>query len=349
MEELVEGMSLQDLHAPLYLAVGEELSQTVRPGQQVQVPLYASFLTGNQAYGDALVMRAELYGWNSLGQKKSYSQTRRSVPYRPWMVGPLEPIQVAMPDEPAVAVLAVRLEDAAGKVLQRNFTTFVVEGEAPRELRLESGKQARLVRIDPAKFSGAKWSLKQWNVLDGLKVNGAGSGFFEYRVAWPKGVRPAELQSVTLVAEVGAKQLFGKDRDDAGRMEGDYMRGLGTLDPSRNPNAYPMTDETLFPSAVTVRVNGVHAGQQLLRDDPADHRGILSWHSQKKDKKLREAGSYGELLQVAIPRDALEKAAAAGELVLRLEVDEALPGGLAIYGKRFGRYPLDPTLVFISR
>jgi hypothetical protein len=349
MEELVEGMSLQDLHAPLYLAVGEELSQTVRPGQQVQVPLYASFLTGNQAYGDALVMRAELYGWNSLGQKKSYSQTRRSVPYRPWMVGPLEPIQVAMPDEPAVAVLAVRLEDAAGKVLQRNFTTFVVEGEAPRELRMETGKQARLVRIDPAKFSGAKWSLKQWNVLDGLKVNGAGSGFFEYRVAWPKGVRPAELQSVTLVAEVGAKQLFGKDRDDAGRMEGDYMRGLGTLDPSRNPNAYPMTDETLFPSAVTVRVNGVHAGQQLLRDDPADHRGILSWHSQKKDKKLREAGSYGELLQVAIPRDALERAAAAGELVLRLEVDEALPGGLAIYGKRFGRYPLDPTLVFISR
>jgi predicted transcriptional regulator len=127
------------------------------------------------------------------------------------------------------------------------------------------------------------------------------------------------------------------------------MRGLGTVDPSRNPNAYPMTDETPFPSAVTVRVNGVLAGQLLLRDDPADHRGILSWHHQKKDKKLREAGSYGELLQVALPRDAIERAAAAGELVLRLEVDAALPGGLAIYGKRFGRYPLDPTLVFIPR
>jgi len=23
-----------------------------------------------------------------------------------------------------------------------------------------------------------------------------------------------------------------------------------------------------------------------------------------------------------------------------------LPGGLAIYGKRFGRYPLDPTILF---
>ncbi|HLL04084.1 MAG TPA: glycoside hydrolase family 2 TIM barrel-domain containing protein [Myxococcaceae bacterium] len=349
LEELAEGMSLRDLHAPLYLAVGQELSQAVRPGQQVQVPLYASFLTGSQAYGDTLVMRAELYGWNSLGQKKSYSQSRKSLPYRPWMVGPLEPLQVTMPEEPAVAVLVVRLEDATGQVLQRNFTTFVVEGEAPRELRLESGKQARLVRIDPAKFTSAKWSRKQWNVLDGLKVNGAGSGFFEYRVAWPKGVKPAELDAVTLVAEVGAKQLFGKDRDDGAKMEGDYMRGLGTADPSRNPNAYPMTDETPFPSAVTVRVNGVLAGQQLLRDDPADHRGILSWHFQKRDRKLREAGSYGELLQVALPREALEKAAATGELVLRLEVDPALPGGLAIYGKRFGRYPLDPTLVFIHR
>ena len=28
----------------------------------------------------------------------------------------------------------------------------------------------------------------------------------------------------------------------------------------------------------------------------------------------------------------------------RLQVDEALPGGLAIYGSRFGRYPVDPTV-----
>ena len=25
-----------------------------------------------------------------------------------------------------------------------------------------------------------EWSEKQWSVLDGLKVNGAGKGFFEY-------------------------------------------------------------------------------------------------------------------------------------------------------------------------
>ena len=54
-------------------------------------------------------------------------------------------------------------------------------------------------------------------------------------------------------------------------------------------------------------------------------------------------------MEVPIPRAALEKAAAEGALVVRLEVDEALPGGLAIYGARFGRYPLDPTVVFVRK
>jgi hypothetical protein len=343
-------MSLRDLHAPLYVAVGDQLSRAVKPGESVSVPLYASFLTGTRAHGESLVLRTELFGWNSLGDRKTFAAaSTRRVPYKPWMTGALDPLQVQMPKEPAVAVLATRLESAAGAVLQRNFTTFVVEGETPGEVALEGGARARLVTFQPAGFSSSKWSLKQWNVMDGLKVNGAGAGFFEYRVAWPKDLQPAALTSVTLLAEVGAKQLFGKDRDDAKEMRGDYMRGLGTLDPSRNPNAYPMTDETPFPSAVTVTINGVSAGRRELADDFADHRGILSWHNQQRDKRLREAGSYGELLRLDLPREALEKAAASGEIVIRLEVDEALPGGLAIYGKRFGRYPLDPTLVFVTR
>ena len=34
---------------------------------------------------------------------------------------------------------------------------------------------------------------------------------------------------------------------------------------------------------------------------------------------------------------------------MRLEVDESLPGGLAIYGERVGRYPLDPSIVLTLR
>jgi hypothetical protein len=349
LDELVEGMSLRDFHSPLFVAVGDQLSQEVRAGQTVQVPLYASFLTGSEAYEKGLVLKTELYGWNALGDRKSYGTSTRAVPYRPWAATALEPLTVKMPDETAVAVLAVRLEDATGAVLNRNFTTFIVQGDLPAETRLENGARAHLVRFAPASFSDAKWSQKQWNVMDGLKVDGAGSGYFEYHVPWPAGVRATDLATVKLLAEVGAKQLFGKDIEGAAKIEGDFMRGQGTADPSRNPNSYPMTDETLFPSAVTVRVNGVTAGHQMLKDDPADHRGILSWHAQGHDRHLHEAGSYGELLDVAIPREALEKAAAAGELVIRLEVSDALPGGLAVYGAKFGRYPLDPTLVFVEK
>jgi len=55
------------------------------------------------------------------------------------------------------------------------------------------------------------------------------------------------------------------------------------------------------------------------------------------------------LLRVTVPREALDRAASGGELVIRLEVDPSLPGGLAIYGRYFGRYPLDPTIVFVSK
>src|SRR5207237_9067274 len=113
----------------------------------------------------------------------------------------------------------------------------------------------------------------------------------------------------------------------SGRIEGDFMRGRGTLDSSLNANAYPMTDERLYPSAVTVRINGVVAGRAALADDPADHRGILSWHYQKHDRRLREAGSYGTLLRVALPDEPLGRAATLGRPVIRLEVLPALPGG----------------------
>ena len=67
--------------------------------------------------------------------------------------------------------------------------------------------------------------------------------------------------------------------------------------------------------------------------------GLLSWHSQKRDGRLREAGSYGELVSVTVPADVLAASAPAGEIVVRLKVDETVPGGLAVYSEEFGRYP----------
>jgi len=162
-------------------------------------------------------------------------------------------------------------------------------------------------------------------------------------------LKAADVAIGTLRAECSAKRLLGKDREQAGAVEDDFMRGKGTQDPGRNPNAYPMTGVEKYPSAVRVCLAGQSAGLFPLPDDPADHRGILSWASQKRDRKLSEAGSYGYLVEATLPKSALEASEKSGEMVLRFEVDAALPGGLAIYGEDFGRYPLDPEVVLVLK
>jgi hypothetical protein len=265
----------------------------------------------------------------------------------------LSPLEIKMPNKRSLAVLSMVLEDATGAALHRNFTTFNVSaGPSPRTETLNSpdgGGKLHLVRFAPQTFASSHWTLKEWSVLNGLKVDGAGSGYFEYRIPWPQGVDAKAVRSASLRFEASAKQLFGKDRKGAARQDGDFMLGKGTHDPSLNPNSYPMTDTKTFPSAVRVRIAGESAGTFELPNDPADHRGILSWHAQIRDKKLREAGSYGYLLNASIPQTALQAAAAAGEIVVRFEVDPALPGGLALYGENFGRFPLDPTLILVTK
>ena len=350
MDELMPGMSLRDLHGDFYIALGDELCREVALGAQVEVPMYVSFLTDSQA-GEALILRGNMRGWDSFGRERSYGSVQRRIPYSAWKCQAIKPLELAMPKHPAVVILRARLEDKSGVVLGRNFTTFVVrDGQQPRDETIKQrGRTVRVVRIEPKSFAAAAWPVKQWNVFDGLKVNGAGAGYFEYRIGWPSDLNVGDIEVASFRAEVSAKQLFGKDREGAGEQQGDFMRGRGTHDPSLNPNAYPMTDEQTYPSAVRVRIADEVVGVFELPDDPADHRGILSWHAQKRDRKLTEAGSYGTLIEAQIPQKALRQAAAQGTIVLRLEVDEATPGGLAIYGEQFGRYPLDPTLAFVLK
>ena len=77
--------------------------------------------------------------------------------------------------------------------------------------------------------------------------------------------------------------------------------------------------------------------KRVLPDDPADHRGLLSWLAQPHDGRLREAGSYGYLVEVKVPPEAVKD----GKATIRLESD----AGLAVYGPRFGRFPLGPMVV----
>jgi hypothetical protein len=340
LEEIVPGMTLNDFHAPVYLAVGDELCVEFDGNETATVPLFLSIFTDSLGEQD-LTVDWELVTTNSIGIERRAGKGQISVPVTSWMNQALEPIQVKMPGYSCLAILRTYVKDKTGTIHHRNFTTFYVNGKTPT---LKG--TVRVVSVDPADFSKSKWSQKQWNVLDGLKVNGAGHGYFEYSIPVPKKLDADSVETAVLRLEASAKQLFGKDKEGATLPDDNYMTGGGAHDPSLNPNAYPMTDEDKTPSQIRIVINDVSVGSFILPDDPADHRGVLSWFSQKRDKRLREAGSYGYLISASIPKGVVKEAISDGNMKIRIEVDSSLPGGVAIYGKRFGRYPLDPSVIF---
>jgi hypothetical protein len=128
-------------------------------------------------------------------------------------------------------------------------------------------------------------------------------------------------------------------------MDGDYMLGKGTSDPSKNPNAYPQTDSVKNPGIVQVYANNRLAGSVDLPDDPADHLGVLSWHYQPRNHQLDEAGTYGYWVQLNLPKLSIQEAVYTGKMKIKMEVPEAYSTGLAVYGSKSGRYMVNPSLI----
>ncbi|MFZ5972762.1 MAG: glycoside hydrolase family 2 protein [Bacteroidota bacterium] len=334
LEECAPGMTLNDLHAPVYVSTGNEICRTVRAGEKISIPLFISSMSGDD-HGKTLKLSYQAQLTNVIGESAPIGSGEVAIEYQPYLQKELAPLSLTMPNQAGLAVVAFTLSDQRGKVLHRNFMHVEIVGGA-------AAPKAEVITQAANGFTNAGWSSKQWQVLDGLKVCGAGKGFFEYTFPVGTNLKVSEVKDAYFVVEASAKELFAKDRDTQGNMDLDYMLGARAL-PSANPNAYPMTDEQRFPSEIEVLIDGEKAFTTLLADDPADHRGVLSWHHQLQDRKLREAGSYGYLVKVKVTPAQLKKAAANGKLTVRLQTKGE--GGLAIYGQSFGRYPVDPSLV----
>ncbi|MCK4749866.1 MAG: glycoside hydrolase family 2, partial [Bacteroidales bacterium] len=314
LSDFIPDMELRHLHSDVYLSTGSDLCRKAEPGSSVVVPLHLSVMT-DRVPADHYILDFELSGRDKAGKFRHILFNSTTIPSSPYFNGEVESLEVPMPEIPGLYHLTLRLRDENAYIYHMNFTSFLVEGAEPAAPSVKS------VPFDPADFSDADWSLGQWNILEGLKVNGAGAGYFAYQVDLPASLDLDEVKNATLVFEASAKKLHGKDHEKKTELGGDYMRGKGTFDPSRNPNSYPMTDTYLDPSMVKVRVNGQVVGQFYLEDDPADHRGVLSWYSQKRDRQLREAGSYGYLCKAKIPVDLLKKSNN-GAVMIRFETGE---------------------------
>ena len=333
MGGIVEGMTLSDLHADVYLSTGNTICKTVKGGETLEVPLYLSIMTGED-FGAHLEVNYELEHTNYISETEKNYKGNFAIDYQPWMQKTLDPLSIKMPETSGLAVLKFKISDKNGRVLQRNFMHFEVHSE-------QNIPKTTVFSLAPNEFSKAEWTKKQWNILEGKKANGAGEGFFEYTIAIPKDLKVNKIEEARFLIEASAKELFVKDQQEFDQNQ-DYMRG-SVVAPSSNPNAYPMTDKTFFPSKIAIDIQGKTVLRATLQDDPADHRGVLSWHHQLRDKKLREAGSYGYLLEIPLKKRQLRAALKAGNLKIRIKTEGS--SGIAIYGKEFGRYPLDPSLV----
>ena len=332
----IPGMSLRDLHSPDFIVIDAAPCRTVNPGASLEVPLLASSYSA-QYHGQPLQLKWELY-YDNLGIKTTAGSGEITVEWNGYGVRPLENLQLTMPSVDAVAVLGVILQTSEGKVITRNFITFDVQSGTANGAYLLEGQWAS---VKPVNYTSAQWDY-EWKALSGHKANGGGSGCFEYEIVLPKNVNNESVSEIELFFEAGSKQVLGKDKEMVGAKPHDisYMHGA-KADPGMNINSYFMTDERNDSSFVDVQVDGEQVCKLYLPDDPADSRGVLSWHYQTDNRKLEEAGSYGYLQHIRIPSRLVARILDKGRFTLRLATPEGEAGGLAIYGRNAGRYPVD--------
>ena len=352
--DLVEGMTINDFHAPVYLSTGNDICLTVQGGEKVEVPLYLSSMSGDN-HGEQLEIAYELSLTNIAGTTSKITAGNIQVKYDPFIQKKLEPLSLYMPNTKGLAILKLFLKDKSGNIIHRNFMHFEIEGETKIP-------DVKILSKLPSEYSHQQWESKQWDVFDGKKVNGTGKGSITYTFELPDDLNTSKIKEVFFIAELSAKQLFIKDLTD----EEKEARGLDLnyrKYPDSNPNAYPMSDETMFPSEISIFINDKKISAATLPDDPADHRGVLSWHHQvigepTKDQtdlsnwhytlmgRLNEAGSYGYLTKVKISKAILKKAFQ-NDRRLAVKIATKGNGGLAIYGDSFGRYPINPSIQLI--
>jgi len=349
LDELCEGMTMKDFHNDLYVVAGEDFYQTFEGGQTVKMPLGISAVSNNIPQN--LKLKYSVYGWNELGDREEFDFGEVGAEAKPFSFTELEPAEFNVPNRNMVLIFATILEDEKGNIIQRNFVPFKVISKADSE--------NIVVTQSPSNFTEASWSIKHLAPQNGNKVWGMGSGYFAYEFKLPENLNLDEVESIEFRAELASRFPQSKylEEGDAERIGMTIVSEKGT-DNGYGKNSYPQSDEKLHSSLVKITANDQKIAEVELPDDPADHRGILSWMNQEpgwewgsedrsKPWLLDEAGSYGYLVKAELDDTSKKSALETGRITVRLYVDESTQnrGGLSIYGKESGMFPMDLTII----
>jgi hypothetical protein len=336
------GITLADLQNEEFPVLDCPPYQRVDPFAHVAVPILVSHWSERAG----LKLRVSAFGTTVNGTPWSawFKPVERDIDVKPFTVGQQGSFDVNMPGVTGVlTVLAEILQD--GKRIAANYCVIDARGEAwfkPDEYAASFPVNAFSACNFPAGSSSHSTVHSVHSVhpsdqpVSGSiapkpgKAFGLKSGFFEYRIKLPMRLKPDKIAGCKLVAEVASKASTER------------------LDwPARtNPLDYPQTDGKLWPTDITISLNGIPFHQVTINNDFADALGILSHVANYQH------GSRGEVLDIPITDKALDalNAALNGNRVvtLRFEVrpDAQHVGGIALYGADMGAYPSDPALVF---
>ncbi len=322
-EDFCRGMTLRDLHAPDFIVTDCPPCRTEQGGKSVVTPVFlSSFSDTYQREG--LVLRWELWHDGVEGRVFDDSGSYEITSYE-YGTTTLPSVTVTLPQENAVAILSFYLSNHKGQILSRNFTTFDVQAPLP-ENQIE-------IPVNSGVISGFDLT---WEAMERKKLCAGGKGEITYHITLPD--TWMHINGLALYFEAGSKRILQKDCKitDKENVAHGFMRGY-RVDRGSFKNSYWMTDESRFPSAVEVLINGFPIQTFSLENDWADARGVLSWHSQPVDTLLDEAGSYGEEKYLEIPSRIVARLVADRDFTLTLRVPSN--GGLALYGRNAGRYP----------
>jgi hypothetical protein len=283
-----------------------------QPGQLVEVPVFSSHFSRCKRHDVSLHWRLsgiDAFGWihDNLGSGIE------PITFPHLQVQLAKKIGLRMPCETMLCTLWVRAFIPDGTLVARNYVQFFVD--AGFVARTNGDRRVSLA-LHPHEWSAADWggdmSGREAAEAAG-SCYGSGRGYFEWRLP----ISAAELESrkrLTVLIEASASRA-------------------GT----------PQTDSFAQPSALRVLLNGISVNRTILPNHPHDARGALSY--------LRGArGAYGYLIHATVENTLLGEVKSrmkGNHLRLRCQVtrDEEHQGGLTIYGRDCGRYPLGPTLI----
>lgn len=317
------GMTLRDLHSQDYLGCDFAPMTTVKEGELVRVPLFASSFS-DERHGKLLTIEWQLTCQDAIDGDFIADGGEMGIVWSGYGTFPAGEITFNVPEHDGVAMLTFGLYDGETQIMQ-NAILFDVDGEKDALVIAPSDLDSKFNKTIPTAMG---------------KVSGLGAGEFSTEIKTENIPMFFDADSLRIVFEASTRQPMSHDYGDddtEAPIDLAYMLGY-RCDPGVNRSSFMQTDERKWGGMLEVAIDGNIIDEIYLPDCPADSRGALSHHYQPVDDLLEEAGTYGTLCDIVVPSALLLKLKNKESFTLTLKMKDEK--GLSLFSRTSGRYGL---------